>query len=152
VPKNALNRLFHLTFNRLDGLNEQLVEGRERLFFGWQFENKAATPLPAHAVDVYIDAIASGRDAAHASFGPYRELDLTIEQNARRKQRRLSMPVLTSAGERSTADLVAATIAPVAECVHAHLVLPGCGHIPAEEALREVLAALTEFLAPYRDS
>ena len=61
------------------------------------------------------------------------------------------MPVLTIAGARSTEDLVAATIAPVADRVHAHLVLPDCGHYPAEEAPQEVLGALTEFLAPYRD-
>jgi pimeloyl-ACP methyl ester carboxylesterase len=152
AAQEVINRLWHFAFNRLADLNEKLVEGRERLFFGWQFEHKAATPLPAHAVDVYIDAIAASHDALHATFGPYRDLDVTIEQNARRKQHRLSMPVLTIGGERSTADLVAATIDPVADCVHAHLVLPGCGHFPAEEAPGEVLAALTEFLAPYRDS
>ena len=31
------------------------------------------------------------------------------------------------------------------------LVIPGCGHHPAEEAPEEMLAALTAFLAPYRD-
>ena len=30
------------------------------------------------------------------------------------------------------------------------LVIPGCGHHPAEEAPEETLAALTAFLAPYR--
>ena len=31
------------------------------------------------------------------------------------------------------------------------LVIPGCGHFVAEEAPEEMLAALTAFLAPYRD-
>jgi len=31
------------------------------------------------------------------------------------------------------------------------LVIPGCGHHPPEEAPEETLAALTAFLAPYRD-
>jgi pimeloyl-ACP methyl ester carboxylesterase len=31
------------------------------------------------------------------------------------------------------------------------LVIPGCGHHPAEEAPEETLAALAAFLAPYRD-
>jgi hypothetical protein len=31
------------------------------------------------------------------------------------------------------------------------LVIPGAGHFVAEEAPDEMLAALTEFLAPYRD-
>jgi alpha-beta hydrolase superfamily lysophospholipase len=30
------------------------------------------------------------------------------------------------------------------------LVIPGCGHHPAEEAPDKTLAALTAFLAPYR--
>ncbi len=31
------------------------------------------------------------------------------------------------------------------------LVLPECGHYPAEEAPEAMLSALTAFLAPYRD-
>ena len=31
------------------------------------------------------------------------------------------------------------------------LVIPGCGHRVAEETAEETLAALTAFLAPYRD-
>lgn len=31
------------------------------------------------------------------------------------------------------------------------LVIPGCGHWLAEQASEEMLAALTAFLAPYRD-
>ena len=31
------------------------------------------------------------------------------------------------------------------------LVIPGCAHYPAEETPEETLAALTAFLAPYRD-
>jgi pimeloyl-ACP methyl ester carboxylesterase len=149
LPSKALHRLWHFAFNRLDDLNEQLVEGRERLYFGWQFEHKAATPLSEHAIDVYIDAIASEPEALRASFAPYRALDQTIEQNLRRKETRLSMPVLTIAGEFSVADQVAATIAPVADDVH-HLVLDACGHFPAEEAPDEMLSALDEFLEPYR--
>jgi pimeloyl-ACP methyl ester carboxylesterase len=152
ASQEVVERQWHFTFNRLADLNEQLVEGRERLFLGWQFATKAATPLPAHAVDLYIDAVASSREALHASFAAYRALDATIAQNARRKEHRLTMPVLTIAGDRSTGLLVETTIAPVADDVHAHIVLPGCGHFPAEEAPDVVLAALTEFLAPYRDA
>jgi pimeloyl-ACP methyl ester carboxylesterase len=32
------------------------------------------------------------------------------------------------------------------------LVIPGCGHWTAEQAPEDLLAALTAFLAPYRDA
>ncbi|WP_197379733.1 alpha/beta fold hydrolase [Mycolicibacterium mengxianglii] len=146
------NALWHWGFNRLADLSEELVEGRERLFFGWQFAHKAATPLPSEVIEVYLAALTTGRDALHGGFAPYQEIGTTIEQNARRKQQRLSLPVLTIAGERSTGDVVAATMDPVADNVHAHVVIAGCGHFPAEEAPTEVLAALEDFLAPYRGS
>jgi pimeloyl-ACP methyl ester carboxylesterase len=41
------DRLWHFGFNRLAALNEELVQGREHLFFGHQFASKAATPRRA---------------------------------------------------------------------------------------------------------
>lgn len=144
----AVDGLWHFTFNRLTDLNERLVEGRERMFFGWQFENKAAKPLDAKAIDVYIDALTSGPDALHASFGPYRDLDATLEQNGRRKATKLAMPVLTVAGERSLGDSIGAALATAGDDVRS-VVLRDVGHFPAEEAPTELLAVLAEFLAPY---
>ena len=43
-PAAVNQRLWHFGFNRLTDLNEELVRGRERLFFGYQFATKAATP------------------------------------------------------------------------------------------------------------
>lgn len=148
MPRNAVDRLWHFAFNRLDSLNEQLVAGRERLFFGRQFETKAVRPLPDHAIDLYVETLASDREALRASFEPYRAIDVTIEQNARRAQRKLPMPVLTIAGDRSVGELAGATLEPVADDI-ASVVLPDCGHYPAEEAPQEMLAVLNEFLAPH---
>jgi pimeloyl-ACP methyl ester carboxylesterase len=145
-PQEMIERLWHFAFNRLPELNEELVAGRERLYFGWQFATKAATPLAPSAVEVYLGSLTASRAALHASFGPYRALDTTIAQNTRRRERRLAMPVLTIAGERSVGAGVEATIGPVADDVRGHLVLPGCGHFPAEEAPDAVLEALTGFL------
>jgi pimeloyl-ACP methyl ester carboxylesterase len=149
APQAAVNGLWHFTFNRLSDLNERLVEGRERLFFGWQFENKAAVPLDPTAVDVYIEALTAGPEALHASFGPYRALEETLAQNARRSATKLSMPVLTIAGARSLGETMGAALATAGEDVH-NIVLDGVGHYPAEEAPTEVLAVVGDFLRPHR--
>lgn len=152
APQEAVDRQWHFAFNRLDSLNERLVEGRERLFFGHQFATKAARPLPPpHAVDLSIKALAGDRDALRASFAVYRAIDATIEQNHGRRRQRLAMPVLTIAGDRSVGEPAGAALAPAAEDVTS-VVLPGCGHFPAEEAPREMLAVLNDFLAPYREA
>ena len=56
-PSAVNARLWHFAFNRLDHLNEQLVEGREHLYFGFQFASKAVVPLAAEAVEQYIAAL-----------------------------------------------------------------------------------------------
>ena len=98
--------LWHFAFNRLASVNDQLAQGREEIYFGWQFATKAARPLP--------------------------------------------MPVLGIGGEHSLREQVADTMKLAAGDVQT-LVVPGCGHHPAEETPEETLAALTAFLAPYRD-
>jgi pimeloyl-ACP methyl ester carboxylesterase len=35
------NALWHFAFNRLAAVNDQLVTGREKIYFGWQFATKA---------------------------------------------------------------------------------------------------------------
>jgi pimeloyl-ACP methyl ester carboxylesterase len=75
------------------------------------------------------------------SFGWFRALDTTIAQDEQRKTRRLTMPVLAIGGEAVQA---------VPDDVQS-VVIPGTGHFVAEESPEELLAALTAFLAPYRD-
>ncbi len=144
------NALWHFAFNRLAGVNDRLVTGREDVYFGWQFATKAARPLPGYAVQHYIVTLAADPAALHASFAIYRALDATIAQNQKRKTRRLTMPVLGIGGAKSLGEQVADTMKLSADNVQT-LVIPGCGHHPPEEAPEETLAALTAFLAPYRD-
>jgi pimeloyl-ACP methyl ester carboxylesterase len=144
------NALWHFAFNRLAAVNDQLVTGREEIYFGWQFATKAARPLPGYAVGHYVDTLATDPAALHASFAIYRALDATIAQNQQRTTQRLQMPVLAIGGEKSLGDQVAGTMKLTADDVQT-LVIPGCGHHPPEEAPEETLAALTGFLAPYRD-
>ena len=96
-PAAVNQKLWQFGFNRL---TEELVRRRERLFFGWQFATKAATPatIPAYAVDVHVDAIAADPRALRASFAYYPALDETIAQNGQRSRTRLTLPVLAVGG------------------------------------------------------
>ncbi|MCI3244170.1 alpha/beta fold hydrolase [Streptomyces spinosisporus] len=148
--RQANDRLWHFGFNRLGELNEQLVRGREHLYFSHQFESKAVQKFPADVVRYYVDHLASDADALRASFAFYRALDLTAAQNEQRRKRRLTLPVLAIAGAANSGGLVAATMRLAADDVDS-LIIPDCGHYPAEEAPDAVLTALIRFLAPYRD-
>jgi len=144
------NALWHFAFNRLASVNDDLVAGREEIYFGWQFATKAARPLPDDAVRYYIDTL-SVPEALHASFAIYRALDTTIAQNQQRKERRLTLPVLGIGGAHSLGEQVAGTMKLAADDVQS-VVIPGCAHWVAEETPGETLAALTGFLAPYREA
>ncbi|MFE7590678.1 alpha/beta fold hydrolase [Kitasatospora sp. NPDC057512] len=147
--QEANDRLWHFAFNRLAGVNEQLVAGREHLYFGHQFATKAAKALPDHAVRHYVDTLAADPQALRCSFEFYRALDATIAQNRQRAARRLPLPVLAIGGAANLGASVGATMQLAADDVES-LVLPECGHYPAEEAPEAMLSALTAFLAPYR--
>jgi pimeloyl-ACP methyl ester carboxylesterase len=149
-PLNA--RLWHLAFNQLPAdVNEALVRGREEIFFGAEFDASAgAKKLPAETVEYYVDTIAAEPDSLRGSFEFYRALGATTAQNEQRKVQRLTMPVLAMGGEESVADGAAATMKLVADDVQGH-VIPGAAHWVAEQAPDDLLAALTNFLAPYRD-
>jgi pimeloyl-ACP methyl ester carboxylesterase len=141
--------LWHFAFNRLADVNEQLVNGREQIYFSWQFATKAARQLPDYVVRYYLDSLTAEPEALHASFAIYRALDATMAQNQERKERRLSLPILAMGGAHSLGEQVGATMKLAADDVQS-LVVPGCAHWVAEEAPDETLAALTEFLAPYQ--
>jgi pimeloyl-ACP methyl ester carboxylesterase len=147
VPGPLNDRIWHLGFNRIEGLNEQLVAGREDIFFRWEFD-AAAKKLPDDVIDYYVGLL-SNPDSLRASFGWYRALDETIAQDQQRKITPLTIPLLAIGGERSFGDKVAHSLNAVADDVQS-VVIPGAGHFVAEEAPDEMLAALTEFLAPYR--
>ena len=133
-------------FNRLDGLNEQLVAGREDLFFRWQFAHETVHPLAETAIEHYIDSIARSPEALHASFAFYRAIDEDIVQNAQRAATTLTAPVLTIAGAQSLGSALEQAMAPVASDLRS-VVIDDCGHFPSEEAPEATLAALTAFLA-----
>jgi pimeloyl-ACP methyl ester carboxylesterase len=149
----ALNAKFwHLTFNQLPAeVNEALVRGREDIFFGAEFDASAGTKkLPVETVAYYIDRLRTGSDVLRGSFGFYRAIPATVEQNEKRKATRLTMPVLAMGGAESGGEGTGNTMKLVADDVQT-VVIPNAGHWIAEQSPDAVLAALTTFLGPYRD-
>ena len=150
VPGPINERIWHIAFNRLSMVNEDLVRGREDIFFGAEYAAWAGTPLPDEVVKYYIDRLASDPEALRGSFELYRALDTDFAQSEQRKSRRLTMPVLVIGGAQSVGEDVANTMKLVADDVQS-VVIPGSGHWIAEEAPEEMLSALRDFLAPYQD-
>jgi pimeloyl-ACP methyl ester carboxylesterase len=148
-PLNA--RLWHLAFNQLPPeVNEALVRGREDIFFGAEFDASAGTnKLPDEVVRHYLDTLASDSDALRGSFEFYRAIPTTSVQNAERMTTRLTMPVLAIGGAESVGEAAAATMKLVADDVQGAVV--PAAHWVAEQAPAELLAAVSEFLAPYRE-
>lgn len=150
VPEPINNRLWHIPFNRVnDELTEQLVRGREDLFFGYEFAIQGGgAKLPDAAIAYYVGLL-SDDEVLHGSFGLYRAWDATLAQNEQRKIRPLTMPVLAIGGAESWGEHVAEAMQLAATDVQS-VVIPGAGHWVAEQAPKEMLTALTAFLAPYR--
>jgi pimeloyl-ACP methyl ester carboxylesterase len=149
LPGPLNDRLWHLGFNRIAGLNEQLVAGREDVFYRWEFD-AAAKPLPDEAIAYYVGLL-SNPESLRGNFGWYRAIDTTIAQDQERKNTPLTMPVMAIGGERSFGEHVGEAVSAVAPEVQS-VVIPDTGHFLAEESPEELLAALTPFLAPYRDA
>jgi pimeloyl-ACP methyl ester carboxylesterase len=145
VPGPVNEILFHLMFNRLPTMNDQLVHGREDIFFGFIFDVEAFNKLPGQAVRVYIDDLADSLASLRGSFGFYRAVDTTTAQNQQRAKTPLTLPVLAIGGAESAGTAVGDAMKLAATNVQT-LVIPGCGHFVPDEAPKQLLAALIPFL------
>src|SRR5512132_1982838 len=149
-PEPLNNGLWHIAVNRLDEVNEQLVKGREDIYFGYEFNIQAGkNKLPAGLIDYYVGLLRNP-DSLHGTFAFYREWDAMMAQNEQRSKQPLTMPVLGIGGAASHGEEVANAMKLLANEAQS-AVIPGAGHWFAEEAPEETLAALTAFLAPYRE-
>jgi pimeloyl-ACP methyl ester carboxylesterase len=148
VPAPLNNRLWHIPFCRVEKVPEQLVQGREKIFFGYEFAVQGGN-LPDELIEYYVSLV-SRPDVLHGSLGFYRALDATLAQNEVRKTRKLTMPVLAIGGEASYGEHVGDAMKQLADDVQS-VIISGAGHWVAEEKPEQMLAALTTFLAPYRD-
>lgn len=149
VPAAINNRLWHIPFCRAETLPEQLVKGREDIFFGYEFEIQGGKPSE-DAIAYYVGLL-SQPDVLTGSFGFYRALDATLAQNEKRKTTPLSMPVLAIGGEQSYGAHVGEAMQALAANVQS-AVIPGTGHWIAEDAPDAMLETLLAFLGPDGDT
>jgi pimeloyl-ACP methyl ester carboxylesterase len=150
-PAPLNNRLWHIAVNRLDEVNEQLVTGREDIYFGYEFAIQAGeNKLPDDLIGYYVGLL-SNPDSLHGTFAFYREWDAMTAQNEQRKNNPLTMPVLAISGADSWGEAVGEAFKSLANDVQS-AVIPGAGHWFAEQAPEETVSALAAFLAPYRDA
>jgi pimeloyl-ACP methyl ester carboxylesterase len=149
-PEPLNNGLWHIAVNRLDEVNEQLVRGREDIYFGYEFNIQAGTnKLPDELIGYYVELLRNP-DSLHGTFAFYREWDAMMAQNEQRAKQPLTMPVLAISGADSWGEVVGEAFKPLANDVQT-AVIPGAGHWFAEQAPEETLETLIPFLAPYRD-
>jgi pimeloyl-ACP methyl ester carboxylesterase len=145
VPGPLNDKVWHIPFNRSGKVAEQLVEGKEHIFFGYEFAIQGGKPLPDATIDYYVQSF-TNPESLRGCFGFYRAWDATMAQNKERATKPLPMPVLAIGGADSWADHVADGMRPVATDVQG-AVIAGAGHWVAEQAPEELLAVLTTFLA-----
>jgi pimeloyl-ACP methyl ester carboxylesterase len=101
VPEPLNNRLWHIPFNRVnDQLTEELVRGREDIFFGYEFAIQGGKPLPDDALRYYF-GVFSDPEVLRGSFGFYRAWDTTFAQNEQRRPGRWPCPSWRSAGRQA---------------------------------------------------
>lgn len=138
--------LWHFNFNRALDINERLVEGREDLYFNYQFATKAgsAEAVPKYARDFYIEILRRVPGTLKASFDYYRAIDETIPQVRRHMETKVSVPIFTFAGALACGPIVENEFRNLATNVES-IIIPECGHFPAEEQPEALLAALIDF-------
>lgn len=142
--------LWHNNFCRARGINEEMVAGREEIFFGYQFTKiDTPHPLPEYARNFFIELLKRDRNALRASFEYYRAIDDDLPQNYERTKTKLPMPVLGFAGALACGELVEEQLRRVATDVQC-TIIPDCGHFVPEECPEKLLSVLEPFLEPYR--
>ncbi len=148
VDRGTSDFLWHFNFNRLRDINEQLVRGREEVYFGHQFATKAGSPdaVPGYAREFYIELLRRDPDALRASFECYRALDESILQHQHlRDAGKLAIRCMGFGGDRAVGEGVAHELDLLVEQYRFALIRDS-GHYPAEEQPEALLRELLDFL------
>jgi pimeloyl-ACP methyl ester carboxylesterase len=137
--------LWHFPFHQAEGVAEMLVEGRERTYLEWFFNEQAARPgaIADDELDAYSHAYA-GRERLSAGFGYYRAVFKDAEINRGLAENKITIPVLAIGGETGAGSYVGGSFGEVATSVVSEVVR-SCGHWIADECPDWLVARLIEF-------
>ena len=144
----TVNRMWHFYFNRLEGLPEALIHGREREFLAWWFgPNKLARTwaIDHEAFEEYL-RVFTKPGAARAGLMYYREVFSPRGRAASvvRREKKLDMPILTLGGGYADRDNLLTTMQQFSSNVRGH-VFEGIGHHLPEECPAEMADAIFDF-------
>ena len=146
IPDDVANmKTWHVAFNRLPGLLEALMQGRERVFLNRLFDHKGAQPakVDAAARDEYVRAFsAPGTSSAFLAYNRDAFGPAGLKRMAER--RATPLPVLTVGGKEGLGEMLGKSFQGLATNVQA-VVLDGCGHYLPEECPAEFTGAIERF-------
>ncbi|MEV8250771.1 alpha/beta hydrolase [Microbacterium sp. NPDC076768] len=136
---------WHGPFNRVPGLAEQLVPGREPAYYGAFLEQSAGPAgLEAHTMRAYIDAY-SAPGVLEAALGYYRSRSEDIRDARALATNPVLTPVLAIGGRFAMGAAVADGMRGVAADV-TRFIAEKSGHYPLEQEPELVGGAVVQFL------
>lgn len=143
-------RRWHHAFHQTARLPEQLIAGREEIYYGWFYEHYGHVHGAIGAADA-TEYLRTYRDpeTARTGLAYYRTLDQDVTANARwLQEHRLAMPVLAIGGAQAfgRGGESLSSLQRVATDVRGG-VMQDCGHWIPEEQPGRLTAELLQFLA-----
>jgi len=141
-------RSWHFGFNRIEGLPEALIHGREREFLTWFFGPAKMTrqwTIDDDAFEEYL-RVFSKPGAVRSGLNYYREVFSAAGREASRQRckRRLTLPILTVGGADADGDNLFRTMTQFSDDVR-NVVFEGIGHHLPEECPEDLVDVILEF-------
>lgn len=148
-PQEWAPNLWHMQFHMTPELPEALLDGKIRTYLRWFYGDgwMHGTPKPLTISEADMDEYVrtySQPEAIKTWLAHYRAFPQDMQDNAEFVKTKLTMPILTIAGEETLGDWAYKVMSVAAESVQGVLV-KNCGHWIPEEAPEELLQHLTAF-------
>lgn len=146
----TIPQAWHFNFNTQQPLAEQLVAGRQKIYFRYFFDHNAGNPKAIADDDLGGYAAAYGStDQLSAGFGFYRAFPKDKLFNDSQRER-LAVPLLVAGADRSLgagAGILAQALRDHGASNVRSMTINGSGHWVAEEQPEEVVRLVGEFVA-----